>query len=212
MELMTPTPEAVATLKAGVDATKRELASRQSAAARSGARDAVLVVDDERRCVEASIGACLLFGASRAEVEGRRLEDLFGAAMRERIVHFWKGFAAAGGTAGPFGVSGEEGDREVSLTVMPDVVPGRHVVGIKRGLLAGGLGGSPEPGVRVPSAREREILGLLAQGETDAQIAVQLTLSPATVQTHVRNAKAKLGARTRAQAVALALSRGLIEA
>jgi DNA-binding CsgD family transcriptional regulator len=209
MELMTPTPEAVATLKAGVDATKRELAARQSAASRSGAREAVLVVDDDRRCVEASIGACLIFGASRAEVEGRRLEELFGVEMRERIVHFWKGFAPAGGTAGPFAVSGDEGAREVSLTVMPDVVPGRHVVGIKRGL-SGGLGGSPEPGVRVPSARERQILGLLAQGETDAQIAVQLTLSPATVQTHVRNAKAKLGARTRAQAVALALARGLI--
>ena len=38
-----------------------------------------------------------------------------------------------------------------------------------------------------------------------------LALSPATVQTHVRNAKAKLGARTRAQAVALALQRGLID-
>jgi DNA-binding CsgD family transcriptional regulator len=38
-----------------------------------------------------------------------------------------------------------------------------------------------------------------------------LALSPATVQTHVRNAKAKLGARTRAQAVALSLQRGLID-
>jgi len=39
-----------------------------------------------------------------------------------------------------------------------------------------------------------------------------LELSPATVQTHVRNAKAKLGARTRAQAVALAIRSGLIAA
>ena len=64
--------------------------------------------------------------------------------------------------------------------------------------------------MREPSAREREVLGLLADGATDGQIAVRLELSPATVQTHVRNAKAKLGARTRAQAVALALQRGLI--
>ena len=64
--------------------------------------------------------------------------------------------------------------------------------------------------VRRPSGREREILALLAQGSTDAQIAEMLELSPATVQTHVRNAKAKLGARTRAQAVALALVGGLI--
>lgn len=67
------------------------------------------------------------------------------------------------------------------------------------------------PGARTPSRREREILSLLARGSTDAQIAEVLELSPATVQTHVRNAKAKLGARTRAQAVALALVSGMIE-
>jgi DNA-binding CsgD family transcriptional regulator len=64
---------------------------------------------------------------------------------------------------------------------------------------------------RVPSEREREVLALLARGETDPKIAEILGLSPATVQTHVRNAKAKLGARTRAQAVALALVAGLIQ-
>lgn len=63
---------------------------------------------------------------------------------------------------------------------------------------------------REPSVREREVLELLARGATDREIADLLGLSPATVQTHVRNAKAKLGARTRAQAVALALQNGLI--
>jgi DNA-binding NarL/FixJ family response regulator len=58
--------------------------------------------------------------------------------------------------------------------------------------------------------RERQILSMLASGSTDADIAERLELSPATVQTHVRNAKAKLGARTRAQAVAMALRGGLI--
>jgi DNA-binding CsgD family transcriptional regulator len=51
---------------------------------------------------------------------------------------------------------------------------------------------------------------MLASGDTDVQIAAKLELSPATVQTHVRNAKAKLGARTRSQAVAMALRDGLI--
>ena len=73
------------------------------------------------------------------------------------------------------------------------------------------LSGDDRPKGRQPSRRERQILGLLARGSTDAQIAEVLELSPATVQTHVRNAKAKLGARTRAQAVALALVGGLIE-
>src|ERR671935_117042 len=57
---------------------------------------------------------------------------------------------------------------------------------------------------RRPTTREREVLALLATGATDGEIADVLGLSPATVQTHVRNAKTKLGARTRAQAVALA--------
>ncbi|MGH2987965.1 MAG: response regulator transcription factor [Solirubrobacterales bacterium] len=63
---------------------------------------------------------------------------------------------------------------------------------------------------REPSSREREVLALLADGATDRQVAASLDLSPATVRTHVRNAKTKLGARTRAQAVAVALQRHLI--
>ena len=63
---------------------------------------------------------------------------------------------------------------------------------------------------RRPTTREREVLALLATGATDGEIAAALDLSPATVQTHVRNAKTKLGARTRAQAVALAIAQGII--
>ncbi len=175
-------------------------------------RGAMLVVDDERRCLDASLGACRLLGASRGEVEGRALEDLFDGATRERFVHFWKGFAQLGGSAGPFSVAVGGARRDVALTLTANVVPGRHVVGIRLSDERRDRAPAPQPGVRVPSAREREILGLLAEGETDAQIAAQLKLSPATVQTHVRNAKAKLGARTRAQAVALALTSGLIGA
>jgi DNA-binding CsgD family transcriptional regulator len=61
------------------------------------------------------------------------------------------------------------------------------------------------------STREREILGLLAGGVSGAQIAETLVLSPETVRTHIRNAMAKLGATSRAQAVALAVQRQEIE-
>lgn len=60
------------------------------------------------------------------------------------------------------------------------------------------------------SAREREVLGLLAQGLSGAAIAERLVLSPETVRTHVRNAMEKLGASTRSQAVAMALGDGII--
>lgn len=60
------------------------------------------------------------------------------------------------------------------------------------------------------SAREREVLGLLAEGMSGAAIAERLVLSPETVRTHVRNAMDKLGASTRSQAVAIALEHGHI--
>ncbi len=60
------------------------------------------------------------------------------------------------------------------------------------------------------SARETEILGLLAEGMSGATIATSLVLSPETVRTHVRNAMGKLGASTRSQAVAIALEQGSI--
>jgi DNA-binding NarL/FixJ family response regulator len=55
------------------------------------------------------------------------------------------------------------------------------------------------------SGREREILILLSKGLRVKEIAEQLSLSPATVHTHVRNAIAKLEVDTRTEAVALAV-------
>jgi DNA-binding CsgD family transcriptional regulator len=51
--------------------------------------------------------------------------------------------------------------------------------------------------------REREILALVAQGQTNAQVAATLWISPATVAKHLENAYAKLGVATRAAAVRL---------
>jgi DNA-binding CsgD family transcriptional regulator len=56
--------------------------------------------------------------------------------------------------------------------------------------------------------REREIFQLLAQGLTGRQIAERLVLSPDTVRTHVQNGIGRLGAKTRGQAIAIALQRG----
>lgn len=71
----------------------------------------------------------------------------------------------------------------------------------------------PADGVRAARGRqgltdrEREILDLLAEGLSGAEIANRLVLSPETVRTHVRNAMTKLGASTRSQAVALSVRR-----
>lgn len=66
-------------------------------------------------------------------------------------------------------------------------------------------------GGKTLSARESEILGMLARGLTGEEIAQRLVLSPETVRTHVRNAMGKLEARTRTEAVVKALERKEIQ-
>ena len=61
------------------------------------------------------------------------------------------------------------------------------------------------------SRREREILLLLAEGETEKEIAAALVLSPKTVATHIQNTLRKLGVHSRTQAVAAAYRDGLME-
>src|SRR6478672_8467644 len=61
------------------------------------------------------------------------------------------------------------------------------------------------------SGREREIISLLAEGLTGDEVAERLFLSAETVKTHIRNAMAKLEARNRVHAIAIALRDGLID-
>ena len=61
------------------------------------------------------------------------------------------------------------------------------------------------------SARERDVLARLAAGDSTEQAGDGLAMSPHTVRTHLRNIMRKLDARSRAHAVAIALSDGVIE-
>ena len=64
--------------------------------------------------------------------------------------------------------------------------------------------------VAVLTAREREVVALVAMGLSNGEIAEELVLSPATARTHVSRAMVKLGARDRSQLVVFAYNSGLV--
>jgi DNA-binding NarL/FixJ family response regulator len=98
------------------------------------------------------------------------------------------------------------------------VASGEAVVApvVTRRLIERFIGSEPESGrlslavFDVLTAREREVLTLIARGLANAEIAQRLFLSEGTVKTHVSRVLAKLGLRDRLQAVILAYEAGLI--
>ncbi|MGW2847127.1 response regulator [Streptomyces sp. NPDC001108] len=69
---------------------------------------------------------------------------------------------------------------------------------------------TPVTGGETLSAREREVLELVAKGTSNREIATELFISEATVKTHLTHVFAKLGAKDRAAAVAIGYDRGIL--
>ena len=84
---------------------------------------------------------------------------------------------------------------------------------VTRRLIARFADSQPAPRPHLPddlTARETEVLSLMAEGLSNAEIAERLVIGDSTVKTHVARVLAKLGVRDRVQAVVLAHRSGLV--
>jgi PAS domain S-box-containing protein len=157
---------------------------------------AMLVTDDQRRILAANAAACRLIGAPRGELVGRRVDELTGPD------DCWERLRTGLETAGEWSLRRPDGVRlRVSYTATPNFIARRHLITL---LVSAERDEPAGPGESL-SEREREVLRCVSAGLSSEEIAVRLVISAATVRSHVENAMRKLGARTRAQAVAIAL-------
>jgi len=113
---------------------------------------------------------------------------------------------------GAAGFISKESGRSELVDAVLSCARGRDVVAPN---LAAGLVGEiqrrNESDTPTLSAREREVLGMIAGGQTIPAMAKQMYLAPSTVKTHVQRLYEKLGVGDRGAAVAEAMRRGLLE-
>jgi PAS domain S-box-containing protein len=188
-------------------------------------RNPLLIVDDQRRYVTANAPACGLLGIAPEEVPWRRMEDFTWPGDRERLAAQWDEFLRSGGMEGLFHLRLADGRLVlVEFSATANVVPGRHLsVVLPRGGPVAEDALDEAAGKALPlsvvrnveqqplTSREHEVIALVAAGLQGGEIAARLEVSPETVKSHVQNAMTKLGAHTRAHAVAIALSSGQID-
>jgi DNA-binding NarL/FixJ family response regulator len=113
--------------------------------------------------------------------------------------------------AGATGYLLKDSPRDVLVDGVRAAAAGRPVLAPSvAGRLMGMVGAPPAAATGSLSARELEVLRLVASGATNRVAAKQLFISEATVKTHLLHLYDKLGVRDRASAVATAYERGLL--
>ena len=167
----------------------------------------MVIADDDRRYVAANPAACLLLRLPEDEVLGRTIEDLTPPENRSQVGPMWEAFVRDGTQRGTFELLMPDGPRvRVEYSATANIEPGRHLSiflfppGNREHRSHG-----RSPGRGLLTEREREVLGMVAMGMGSSWIAAELGVSRSTVETHVRHCLDKLGARNRANAIALGL-------
>jgi PAS domain S-box-containing protein len=170
----------------------------------STSRNAMLLMDDERRYTDLNDAALQLFGARREDLVGRHSDELVPDDLRGETPGRWTAFLDQGHAHGHYALALPSGRRiEIEYSSTANVLPGRHLTIVLE------LDGVAPPRESL-TVREREVVRAVAEGATTPEIAERLFISPTTVDTHVRKAMLRLGAKNRAHLIALALQGGEI--
>jgi DNA-binding CsgD family transcriptional regulator len=185
----------------------------------------MLIADDQRRWVTGNTAASELLGIAREEIPWRTIDEFTPPSKRKRLEEQWAAFLISGGAEGWYQLYvPNRGPMPVEFSAMANVLPARHLsVFIPSDELSAEQARIPlsREAAWAPVAAERsgrlrltdrecEVMTLVASGLKSGDIAERLFLSPETIKSHVHNALGKLGAHTRAHAVAIALVTGQI--
>jgi PAS domain S-box-containing protein len=185
------------------------------ASAFTHSKNAMVLVDDRRRLVDANGAYVKLLGYERRAIIGRPIyRHVVGGPLLSPSV--WKSALTAGRFSGEGELLCADGSHvSVQWAATSEIMTGRRLT-LVVALSTSRWGSRFRRTVGVPgesgtlSAREREIVSLVALGHTGPEIADQLQIAHHTVRTHVRNAMTKTDARSRAHLVAKSLGQGLM--
>jgi PAS domain S-box-containing protein len=174
------------------------------------------MLDSDGRYRDVNAAGRLLSRMSLEEIRGRRFGDFTAPEDRSALLDGWSKMMERGSVNGRTFVTFKDG---IGLSLLyagfANALPGEHlIVFVPTDWPDDRPEGTellpPEPPEVSLSQRQLEVLRLVAVGANASQIGEQLSISQATVRTHVKNILERLGANNRAHAVALAMTRGLL--
>jgi PAS domain S-box-containing protein len=178
-------------------------------------RNAMVLVDTGRHVLDVNGAYLSLLGQTRTELIGQPVSR-FVIGPPVLTPAEWRAMLAKGEFDGEVQLRAADGGAvAIQWGATVEVVTGRQLVlGVALSTSRWGSRFRRAPSVeRTPgtlSLREREVVRLVALGNTGPEIAGELQISHDTVRTHARNAMLKVGARSRAHLVAKALGEGLV--
>lgn len=176
----------------------------------------MVMVDNDRRYVEVNSAARLLSRMSLQEVRRRRIDDFAAEEDRPKLDDAWDELIERGSVSGRYLVTfTDQSKLWLFYAGLANVLPALHLVVFVPADWPGDELDDMQPDslndvAESLSPRQLDVLRLVSVGANAGEIAHELSISEATVRTHVKHILDRLGAHNRAHAVALAMTKGLL--